>query len=254
MKNTDKMNHPNKGGRNQAVDHSPPRHARLFSLLVPAFLLATPAHAGEGDTFRPVLQYSFTHEDNVFRIADNTTLAPGFSKSDSYQSLGAGFDVDWKQGRQQVLVNALFTRTSFKNNSTLDYDGQNATGEWRWTLGNRLRGTLGTQYNVYLGGYDNTAAGSNVRTQRRNYVTGTYWFHPNWQAELRYNLSSLSYDSAAQASYNYTNDETTAGLFYKGGQMERLGFEIATTKGRYPDRSPPSTINYDTDTVRLVAN
>jgi exopolysaccharide biosynthesis operon protein EpsL len=238
------------------VKHLAHRFLRaVLATWLAVFMLTLPAQAGEGDTFRPVLQYNYGHEDNLFRLADST---PAFSegRSDSYQSLGAGFDVDWKQSRQQLLLSALVSQTKYGKYSLLDYDGKNATAEWKWQLGNRLRGNLGTDYRVYQGTYlDTSGLVGNVRTQRQRYGTAVWGFHSNWEAELRHSKASQDYEAAAQASSNYDQDDTTLGLFYKGGQMERLGLEYSTLDGRYPDRTNPlSATRYDRNTLNLVAN
>jgi hypothetical protein len=94
-----------------------------------------------------------------------------------------------------------------------------------------------------------------VRTQRRHYGSATWWFHSNWEAELRHSKSTQEYDDVAQAGNNYDQDDTTLGIYYKGGQMERLGLEYSTLDGRYPDRTNPlSATRYSRDTFFLVAN
>lgn len=241
----------------------PATPASLAKHVLPAFLAACamaglsalPAQAGEGDTFRPVLQYNYGHDDNLFRLADSTTPYSA-GRSDSYQSLGAGFDLDWKLGRQQILVSALANQTKYRKYSLLDYDGKNGTAEWKWQLGNRLRGNLGTDYRVYQGTYlDTTGLVGNVRTQRRHYGSATWWFHSNWEAELRHSIATQDYSDVAQANNNYDQDDTTVGVFYKGGQMQRLGLEYSTLDGRYPDRTNPLlATRYSRDAFSLVAN
>lgn len=260
----------NKSATDQGIDgeSSPCGHSRpappmagrtsllhpLGLLLAPLVLWAPHVLAGEGDTFRPVLQYNYARDDNLFRLADsNLPFAQG--RGDSYQTLGAGFDLDWKQGRQQFLVSALASQTQFNKYTQLDYDGGNATAEWKWQLGNRLRGTLGTDYSVYQGTYlDVTGLVGNVRTQRKHYATGTWWFHSNWEAEVRYNRFSINYSDVAQIGSNYEYDDIALGLFYRGGQMERLGVEFSTQDGRYPDRTAPLATRFDRESIYLVAN
>lgn len=223
-------------------------------LLTPNVLVALPVLAGEGDTFRPIVQYSYSRDDNLFRLADG---APPFAqgRGDTYQTLGAGFDLDWKQGRQQIFVSALASQTRFDKYTLLDYDGKDATAEWKWQLGNRLRGNLGTDYNVYQGTYlDVTGLVGNVRTQRKHYATVAWWFHSNWEAETRYNRFSMNYGDPAQIASNYEYDDIALGVYYRGGQMERLGLEFSTQDGSYPDRIAPLATRFDRQSVNLVAN
>lgn len=235
--------------------------SRLFPVLLAAYAAA--AWAAEGDTFQPLVQYSFTHEDNLFRLSNAlpsallTFFAPE-GKSDNYQTLGAGMNVDWKQGRQQVLVNALISHTKFDKYSVLDYDGKNLSAEWKWALGNHLNGRLGTTYTTYLGSFqDVTGLVSNVRTNRNTFFSAAYQFHPRWSTELKANHQSLDYSNSSLTTFNnYTEDHLDLALYYQGGEVNRTGVELSKLKGNYPNRPGGDSLatDYDGTAVRLVMN
>jgi exopolysaccharide biosynthesis operon protein EpsL len=231
---------------------------RLFPILLATH--AGAAWAAEGDTFRPKLQYSYTHTDNLFLLPDNLTpaqmaLYAPEGLSDNYQTLGAGIDVDWKQGRQEVLVNTLFSRTWFDTYSDLDYDGHDFLAQWNWVLGNHLKGELGTTYVTSLGSFQNVyGVTNNARTNRNTYFNATYQFHPRWETGLKLNHQSYEYDDASLASSDYTEDDLDAGIYYRGGEVDRTGVEVSANRGNFPNRSAGSglTTDYDGTAVRLV--
>lgn len=242
--------------------HFLPLHPRVSTVLlltalgtVPPLALPTTAQAGEGDTFRPVLQYAYYRDDNLFRLADST---PGyaFGKSDSYQTLGVGADVDWKQGRQRVLLSALVSKTKFNKYTLLDFDGKDASLEWQWELGNQWKGKLGTKYNTTLGTYlDIVGLVSSVRTHREQYFNAAYRFHTAWTADARFSRQDQDYSTSSQARNNYTQDNLAAGVYYRGGEIERIGLELSTLDGNYPDRTTPgAATRYEANMVHLVAN
>jgi len=220
-------------------------------------VLGTPlAWAGEGDLVRPVVQYAYTHDDNLFRLADDSADY-GSGKSDSYQTLGAGVEVDWKYGRQEVLVNALANRTWFDKYDQLDFNGKNLNAEWQWVLGNHLKGEAGTQYASTLGTYtDIVGLVSNVRTRREHYLSANYQFHSSLFAEGRLQRLSQDYSAASQQASNFTQDKIVAGVYYRGGEVDRIGVEVSALTGDFPNRPENGTTatHYNARAIRLAAN
>lgn len=116
------------------------RYAAL--LATAAALLAVPAHAKEGDTFRPFVSYARYYDDNLFRLAkDEQTFVvqdgvpvviDHDSASDQYGVLSAGLNVDWKPGRQHITASATRNWVRFSRYTTLDYDGSDYQGRWNW--------------------------------------------------------------------------------------------------------------------------
>jgi len=217
---------------------------------------ASGAWAGEGDLVRPVVQYAYTYDDNLFRLADDAADY-GSGKSESYQTLGAGVDVDWKYGRQEILVNALLSHTWFDNYDLLDFNGKNLGAAWHWTLGNRLKGKAGTRYASTLGTYsDIVGLVSNVRTRRDHYLSATYQFHSSWVAEGRLQRLSQDYSAASQQASNFTQDNVVAGVYYQGGEIDRIGVEVSALSGDFPNRPDGSALatHYNERSIRMAAN
>lgn len=225
-------------------------------------LQAPLAGANIGDTFRPLVSYSYVHEDNLFRLSDGLSgvplaLAAPNGKSDDYQTLGVGFNIDWQQARQRVLIKALANQTRFSQYPLLDYDGRDLSGEWQWQLGNHLRGNLGTSQVRSMGSYQDIGnLVSSVRTRTNHTFSATHQFHPNGDLELRLNRQALDYSAAALTASNFTQDDIALGGFYKGGMVERLGLEWSGMQGDFPDRPAggAQATGYRGHSVKLVAN
>lgn len=238
---------------------SVPRLSALaLSLLAP--LLASGALAAEGDTFRPLLTYAYTYDDNIFRIPDLDVYKNAFAPdgmSDRYQTAGAGFILDWKQGRQRVQANTVFNTSRFDKYSYLDYDGSDMNADWDWVLGNRLSGKLGGSYNKTLGNYQDNrtlARTSNTLTKREAHFSADYRFHSNWQGGLRLRDYRRDYSVSNLEGNNVETTNIVAGLYYLGGSLERIGIELSNIDGNYPDRIASAQVtDYTERAVRGVA-
>ena len=220
------------------------------------------AHAGEGDTLRPFVNASVGYDSNLFRFADDAqALASSIGepiRSLTYQRYGAGVDLDWKHGRQQVNGRLSGNRTAFSRyGDRLDYTGQDLRAEWRWQLGNRWSGLLsGARERTQSPYTDNFGAilGGNITTDDSYVFQGEYWFHPDWRARM--SLSYRERDWEEQSSRNYTRRATTFGLYRQGGTLRNTGIEFHDIVIEFPNRTPPFTIldkRADEQAVRLLA-
>ncbi len=222
---------------------------------------ALPAGAGEGDTFRPYLTYSYTQDDNLFRLDDADPLlslrAPE-GKSDSYQTGGVGFILDWRPGRQRVQANMQVNTNRFDKYSDLDFDGQNYNVNWDWQLGNLLSGRLGGLYTVSLGNYKDfrqATVVSNTKTIREINFSGNYRFHSDWLAGVRLRDYTLDYSASGLANSNDQQTNLVLGLYYLGGAIQRVGVEVSQIDGTFPDRPSTGTLvkEYTEQAVRGIA-
>lgn len=233
--------------------------AFALSLLAP--LLASSAMAAEGDTFRPVVTYAYTYDDNLFRIPDDPGVERLYAPegmSDRYQTAGAGFILDWKRGRQRVQANTVFNTSRFDKYGYLDYDGRDINADWDWVLGNRLSGKLGGFYSETLGNYQDTRTlvrTSNTQTKREAHFNADYRFHSNWRAGLRLRDYRRDYSVKTLDRNNVETTNVVAGLYYLGGALERVGIELSNIDGDYPDRiaALQQVTDYTERTIRGVA-
>lgn len=214
-------------------------------LLLGMFMLTEVALGVEGDTFRPLASYLYGYDSNLFRLANDEQAMAELGtpiESETYQSLGIGFDLDWKQGRQRVVSRMQTYKTHFSHYSTLDYKGNDLNLEWQWVLGNQLSGRLGDSYKTTLGSYRDVAAlVSNTNTGDRLYLDANYLIHPRWQASFRAASFSQGYNAPSQKSSAVDIDSRTLAAYYLGNSPSRVGIEYRADDGRFPNRTvtPP---------------
>lgn len=200
------------------------------------------ALAGEGDFFRPLVTASYGHDSNIFRFADDAEAASSGIDTKirgvNYYDLGVGFLLDWRQSRQRLQARAVAHRVKYgRYGSLLDYDGEDLLARWDWQLGNRWRGQLDASRSKTLGSFNNTTAGGgNVRTENRANLRATYDIHSNWLTEVRYN--HIAQRLEAQTVSDYDINILTAGAYYRGGTLERLGAELRYHDLRRPNPAP----------------
>ncbi len=221
-------------------------HRVLFAMVVMGE--AVSALAGEGDTLRPFFNASMGYDSNLFRFASDaeaaaSTVGASSIPSVTYQRYGAGIDLDWKQGRQQVKARVSGDKTRYsKFSSLLDYTGRDINGEWKWQLGNRWSGLLSAKQNRTLAPYSNyltNTIDSNVRTENQQVFQADYWFHTDWRARARLSNSSLAYSAVTQKTRNNDNRRASFGLYRLGQAVESVGVELSNTDGSY-DSLPTS--------------
>jgi exopolysaccharide biosynthesis operon protein EpsL len=213
-------------------------------------MLSGVAMAMEGDIFRPTVAYAFGYDSNLFRL-------DSAAQSETYQRLGVGFDLDWKQGRQRVVSRVQASKTRFSRYSLLDNTGHDINLDWQWELGNQWSGRLGTSLNQSQGSYrDIQAIISNTRTNDSTFFEANYLIHPRWRASIRTNASTYSYSAAAQRSSNVEAVTSSIGSYYLGRSIERIGVEYRVTDGRFPDRvlTPTIDVAYQERAIELVAD
>lgn len=142
-------------------------------------LLALPAAAKEGDTFRPFVSAGYFYDSNLFRLADDE--GAGIQRDDRYRVLSVGIDVDWKPGRQQIVANATKTWIRFDRYGYRDFDGDDMQANWNWQLGNRLSGNLGAAKSTTMSNTEDVGVVKNVVDRQRRFGRAEWEFHPRWR-------------------------------------------------------------------------
>ena len=231
------------------------------ALLFIVLMLPGLVRAVDGDTFRPVVTYGYSYDSNLFRLEnDFAALLYGIDTaihSDTFQRLGVGFDLDWKQGRQRVVAKVLGSKTRFDRYSLLDYTGEDLNLEWQWQLGNYWSGRAGASRAKSLGTFrEVTGLVSNTRSDENLFFDANYRIHPRWQASLRLNSRSYTYSAAGQRTSNNDTDAWTAGVYYLGNTLQRIGVEFRDSEINYPNRAvtPILDTDYQDRSFNLVAN
>ncbi len=218
-------------------------------------LLAMPATAKEGDTFRPFVSYTRYYDNNLFRLdKEGTTavvengipvLVTRDSASDQYSVLSAGLNVDWQPGRQQVLASASKNLVRFSRYTSLDYDGSDYSIKWNWRLGNHWSGRVGATETVTQTSFTDWYAFQTVNNQitRTNQFANADWqFHPRWHVGLGAATAKSTNSTTEQASLDYDTTSVSATLGYSTPKGSKLRGELRRVDGEYPNRD---NINLD---------
>lgn len=217
---------------------------RRFGLIAAlGILLPAAAHAGEGDFFRPLVSAAYYYDSNIFRFAGDYEVPSTIGgegtgnriQSINYQLLGAGFLLDWQQGRQRIQTRAIANTAKFSRyRAVLDYEGHDLNARWDWQLGNRWRGQLGGERSKTLGSYDNVGVSDNTRTLSRYNLRVVRDLHTDWQAETGYNRSSSKHSS--QNSRDLDVDVFSLGVYRLGSTMQRMGLELRYSGVERPNK------------------
>jgi exopolysaccharide biosynthesis operon protein EpsL len=221
-----------------------------------AILLALPATAKEGDTFRPFVSYAHYYDSNLLRQADdenaviieNGLPVTTSQRSDTYGVTGVGIDVDWRPGRQRIEARASKTLVRYENFSNFDYDGSDYRGTWHWRLGNHVSGQLGASQVVSQTSFNDLnrftgtfVAVNNQVTRDRQFGSAEWEFHPRWRAGGGGAWASSENSTLLQRSDDSEEDNQYAYLTYLTPKGSRLRGEIRRIDVRFPNRQLVAT-------------
>lgn len=199
--------------------------------------LSLPAAAAFSDTIAPFVATSYSYDDNLFRLDDNS---PGFNgqRSDTSRQVQAGFLFNRPIGRQVLTGQAKWSRVYFDHFDQLDYSGKDFLADLEWHIANHLDGHVGISYGQTLTPFsDLQTTDRNLRVIRREYANGGWRFHPSWRVRGGFSRERYSYDSIAQRISNRQEDATELGLDYLPASESRIGVQLRHVKGRYPNRA-----------------
>lgn len=197
-------------------------------------VMALPAAAKEGDTFRPFVSYARYYDSNLYRL-DESQFALAPHPSDQYGVLSAGLDVDWKPGRQQVIASASKSRVHYLRNTRLDYDGSDYQARWNWRLGNHWSGQVGATENLTQSSFEDLGLPvNNLVTRTSRFGRAEWEFHPRWRigggVDVADNTNSFL-TLKNQDSHQHTYDVILSYLTPKGSnlgvQVRRFDVEYA---------------------------
>lgn len=214
-----------------------------------AVMLALPAQAKEGDTFRPFVSYTRYYDSNLFRLDKNGTtavvedegpiLVTHDSASDQYSVLSAGLNVDWKPGRQRITASAIKNLVRFSRYTSLDYNGSDYQLKWSWRLGNRWSGQVGATETVTqtsFADWYSLVAVNNQITRDNQFANADWQFHPRWSVGLGAAAAKSTNNTMQQKRLDYENTSVTATLGYTTPKGSKLRGQLHRVDGKYPNR------------------
>ena len=196
-------------------------------------LCSTPAMAALSDTIHPFVSLTYSHEDNLLRLPDET---PGFTgpRDDNLTQSLAGFSLERPFGRQILTAQAKISRVTFSHYDELNYNGKDFMGALEWHIANHLSGNVGASYAQTLTPFtDSHTSDRNLRTTQREFFDGTWLFHPSWQLRTAVSREKYSYDLLVQRINDRTADTVEGGVDYLASSGSRVGFLVRHIKGDY---------------------
>ncbi len=237
--------------------NSPLTAFRLLPLALAAIVYSSGAAAEISDTIHPFVSLGYTYDDNLLRLPDNYVGLE--QRSDRATQAQGGILFDRPIGRQRLTGSAKVSRVTFDHFNQLDYNGKDFNADLAWQLGNRLQGNLGGSYVQTLTPFsDFQTQDRNLRTQRRQYVNGTWRFHPSWQLRGGFTRNKFDYELSSQRVNNRNEDLVEAGGDYVAASGSRIGLVARRLKGSYLN---PQRINgialqddYSQDELKLNVN
>jgi exopolysaccharide biosynthesis operon protein EpsL len=198
-----------------------------------AAMLALPAQAKEGDTFRPFASLGYFNDSNLFRLSDDESS--GFPRDDRYSVLSAGLDVDWKRGRQQVVANATQTWVRYDRNTIYDSDGNDYKATWNWRLGNRLSGNLGANESRSQSNFDSVGLVNNEVTRKRYFGRAEWEFHPRWQIGGGLGETDNTNSDPSQISNDFQQQTQDLTLSYHTPKGSKLRAQVRRIDAEFPN-------------------
>lgn len=205
----------------------------LASMTSPNLLWAAP-----GDTVQLYITGSTTHDNNLLRLSRNTDplLATGqASVADTIRRGGAGLKVDWKQGRQEVKLDASINETRFSRFTSLDYQSKNLLSRWNWQLGNAVSGDIGYDRNTVLGSFaEQQRLVNNLNTQERGFFDSAWQVQPSWR--LNGSLSRATHRVENRPTRDFELMSYGAGIYFTPPSRNEIGIRGTRQQANYPNQ------------------
>lgn len=205
----------------------------LLTLLPPGAALAqtSPWYIGAAQTF--------THESNIYRLADGAATPPGVSKSDLISSTALLAGLDQPIGRQRVYGNATLRASKFKDNSVLDNEGYALRAGVDWSTIERLSGNVDLSANRSLARFNtDTEIGlltsKNIENTNRLAATVRVGVVTEYTAEASLEHRQVDYSAAEYAARENRQTTGTIGLRWRPSGSNVFGLGLRHTSGKYP--------------------
>lgn len=186
------------------------------------------------DTFTPYVTFGAYYDANLLRQPE-TAKQSGAALSDRWTRAAIGLRMDKELGRQRLTADLSANHSEYDRFNQFSSDGKDLLANWKWVAGNQFSGNVGTSYSEGLTPFDDYRSFErSIRTQRKNYVDGSWRFHPSWQLNAAYNRFDLRYDTQAQNPSERNLDMTDIGIDYLAKSGNKVGLVARHIEGRYP--------------------
>jgi hypothetical protein len=197
----------------------------------------------------------FSHESNIYRLADGVTAPAGTQRTDNVTTATLLGGLDQPIGRQHLFGSATLRNSRYANNSGLDNTGYGLRLGLDWSTIERLSGTLNLQANRELAfaNPDNavpTLLQRNIARTSQFDGAIRYGLVARWQAEATFGHRTLGYSAEEYRSREFNESWVSTGLRYRPSGALSLGVAVRQNQGRYPGFRALAGGGFAADTFR----
>ena len=192
------------------------------------------------DTFRPYVRADYAYDSNLFRLENDDqahALLGTTDKSETYHTLAAGLDMDWRIHRQVLKARLEANQRRFDTYKQQNFNGHNGLLQWDWRVGKYAAGDLGySEVRTQSSFTDLQNPIRNLLTTRQTYAHGGVKLSLPWQVNLGVVRTDAENSAASQRVLNYQENKYSAGLQYQTTKGSTLEFVTQYRQGEYPNR------------------
>ena len=192
------------------------------------------------DTFRPYVRADYAYDSNLFRLENDDqarTLLGTSDKSETYHTLAAGLDMDWRIRRQVLKARLEANQRRFDTYKQQNFNGYNGLLQWDWRVGKYAAGDVGySEVRTQSSFTDLQNPIRNLLTTRQTYAHGGVKLSLPWQVNLGVVRTDAENSAASQRVLNYQENKYNAGLQYQTTKGSTLEFVTQYRQGEYPNR------------------
>lgn len=192
------------------------------------------------DTFRPYVRADYAYDSNLFRLENDTqarALLGTSDQSETYHTLAAGLNMDWRVQRQIVKARLEANQRRFDTYKQQNFNGYQGLLQWDWRVGKYARGDLGSSVIRTQSSFtDLQNPIRNLLTTRQDYAHGGIKLALPWQLNLGLVRTDTDNSSASQQVLNYQENRYSAGIEYHTTKGNTWEFVTQYRQGHYPNR------------------
>lgn len=218
---------------------STPTILTLLAAGIAAALAALPATAETSPYYVGVAQ-TFSHESNLFRLAEGQVAPAGGSVSDTISSTSLVAGIDQRYGRQRVNGSATLRSNHYSNNKRFNGQSYNTTLALDWETIERLNGnvTVGadrTQRADLRDRFGQFVVGGNAETRTRFAANVNLGLAGPLGLEAAVSSTTSKYSNDATDYAGYQEDSVSAGVRYRLGGATSVSLGLRQTRTEYPN-------------------
>lgn len=196
---------------------------------------------------------TFTHDSNLLRVTDGTTVPPDYSRADNVSStaLLAGFDQPF--GRQRAYANAALRSNRYSNNDRFNNQSYSASGGLDWSTIERISGSVTANANRSLQRYTSEEVGfltdKNLQTATSVKARASIGMVTQYSLELNGGWQRVrnSLDIPTIKARDYDDASAGFALQWRPSGATTLGAGFSGNRGRYPRFRTDAAGDYQPD-------